>query len=94
MKTTEYQQLVQFLTSQFAGIDRRFDGLREELHIHFRETHGHFDEIYRRLERLEQEYQAIVQALRRIEALMTEEGGRRFSNADWKVSGNSLPPFS
>jgi len=33
--------------------------------------------IYRRLERLEQEYQAIVQALRRIEALMTEEGVRR-----------------
>ena len=77
METTEYQQLVQFLTSQFAGIDRRFDGLREQLHSHFRETHGHFDEIYRRLERLEQEYQAIVQALRRIEALMTEEGGRR-----------------
>ncbi len=77
MKTTEYQQLVQFLTSQFAGIDRRFDGLREELHSHFREAHGHFDEIYRRLERLEQEYQAIVQALRRIEALMTEEVGPR-----------------
>ena len=77
MKTTEYQQLVQFLTSQFAGIDRRFDGLREELHSHFREAHGPFDEIYRRLERLEQEYQAIVQALRRIEALMTEEAGPR-----------------
>ena len=77
MNMTECQQLVQFLTSQFAGIDRRFDGLREELHSHFRETNGHLDEIYRRLERLEQEYQAIVQALRRIEALMTEEGGRR-----------------
>jgi chromosome segregation ATPase len=77
MNTTEYQQLVQFLTSQFAGIDRRFDGLREELHSHFRETNGHLDEIYRRLERLEQEYQDIVQALRRIEALVTEEGGRR-----------------
>ena len=60
MHTTECQQLVQFLTSQFTGIDRRFDGLREELHSHFRETHGH-----------------IVQALGRIEALMTEEGGRR-----------------
>ena len=76
MNTTEYQQLVQFLTSQFTGIDRRFDGLREELHSHFHETPGHLDEIYRRLERLEQEYQAIVLALRRIEALMTEEGGR------------------
>jgi type IV secretion system protein TrbJ len=77
MNTTEYEELVQFLTSQFAGVDRRFDDLREELHSHFRETHGHFDEIYRRLERLEQEYQAIVQARRRIETLTIEEGGRR-----------------
>jgi chromosome segregation ATPase len=77
MNTTEYEELVQFLTSQFAGVDRRFDDLREELHSHFREAHGHFDEIYRRLERLEQEYQAIVQALRRIETLTIEEGGRR-----------------
>ena len=58
METTEYQPLVQVLTSQFAGIDRRFDGLREELHSHFRETYGRFDEIYGRLERLEKEYQA------------------------------------
>ena len=77
MNTAEYQQLVQFLTTQFAGIDRRFDGLREEMNSRFRETHGHFDEIYRRLERLDQEYQAIVEGLRRIEALMTEEAGRR-----------------
>jgi uncharacterized membrane-anchored protein YhcB (DUF1043 family) len=28
---------------------------------------GHFNEVYRRFERLEQEYQAITQALRRIE---------------------------
>ena len=51
MKTTEHEQLVQFPTSQFSRIDRRFDGLREEFHRPFRETHGHFDEIYRRLER-------------------------------------------
>src|SRR5437773_7546874 len=30
MNTTEYQQLEQFLTSQFAGVDCRFDVLREE----------------------------------------------------------------
>ena len=77
MNTTEYQQLVQFLTSQFVGIDRRFDRLQEEVNSRFRETHGHFDEIDRRLERLDQEYQAIVEGLRRIEALMTEEAGRR-----------------
>jgi chromosome segregation ATPase len=38
---------------------------------------GHFDEIYRRFGRLEQEHQAITQALRRIEAGLVEEGGRR-----------------
>ena len=38
---------------------------------------GRFDESYRRLERLEQEYQAITQALRRIEAGLADERGRR-----------------
>ena len=38
---------------------------------------GHFDEIYRRLERLDQEYLAITQALRRIEARLTDEHERR-----------------
>jgi chromosome segregation ATPase len=41
------------------------------------EMFGHFDEIYRRLERLEQEYHAITQALRRIEAGVAGERGRR-----------------
>src|SRR2546422_4267656 len=55
---------------RFDTIDRRFDELRAELL-------GHFDEIYRRLERLEQEYYAITQALRRIEAMLADERGRR-----------------
>jgi len=38
---------------------------------------GHFDEIYRRLERLEQEYYAIVEALRRIESLLADEQVKR-----------------
>jgi chromosome segregation ATPase len=38
---------------------------------------GHLDEIYRRFERLEQEYQAITQALRRIEATVAGESRRR-----------------
>src|SRR5580765_266866 len=55
---------------RFDSVDRKFDELRAELL-------GHFDEIYRRLERLEQEYQAITQALRRIEARLGDERGRR-----------------
>jgi chromosome segregation ATPase len=42
-----------------------------------RETLGHFEDIYRRLERLEQEYQMVSQALRRIEMGLTHESGRR-----------------
>ena len=38
---------------------------------------GHFYAIYQRFERLENEYQAILQALRRIEARLADEAGRR-----------------
>ena len=55
---------------RFEAIDHRFDELRAEIL-------GHFDELYRRLERLEQEYVAITQALRRIEAVLLDEGARR-----------------
>ena len=53
---------------RFDALDHRFDELRAEIL-------GHFDELYRRLERLEQEYVAITQALRRIEAVLLDEGG-------------------
>jgi chromosome segregation ATPase len=38
---------------------------------------GQFDALYRRFERLEQEYQAILQALRRIKARLADDAGRR-----------------
>ena len=69
---------------QFVEVGRRFDqtdgqiaDVRHEVRELRQEMLGHFDEIYRRLERLEQEYYAIVQALRRIEARLTDESGRR-----------------
>src|SRR3990170_3264624 len=91
MSPTEYEQLVEFLGRQFteidhrfglvAGrfdqIDRRFDQVDGQIAELRREMLGHFDEIYRRLERLEQEYQAITQGLRRIEASLSDESGRR-----------------
>ena len=55
---------------QIAALDDRIVELRDDML-------GHFDEIYRRLERLEQEYQAITQALRRIEAGLADKRGRR-----------------
>jgi chromosome segregation ATPase len=53
--------------------DVRFDAIDAQL----RDIFGHFDQLYVRLDRLEQEYQAIVQALRRIEARLGGEQERR-----------------
>lgn len=77
MSPSEYEQLVQFLGARFESIDRRFDTIDHRFDEFRQEILGHFDEVYRRLERLEQEYQAITQALRRIEALLADERVRR-----------------
>ncbi|HSF05195.1 MAG TPA: hypothetical protein VLG10_05330 [Methylomirabilota bacterium] len=77
MTPTEYQQLVEFLGHRFGEIDRRFDEVDRQLAEVRQEMLGHFDETYRRLERLEQEYQAITQVLRRLEAAVAGEGRRR-----------------
>ena len=90
MTQSEYQQLVEFLGPRFDQIDARFGEVDARVHQVDRRLDtveaqisalrhdmlGHFDAIYRRLERLEQEYQAITQALRRIEALLADEQGR------------------
>jgi chromosome segregation ATPase len=84
MTSTEYQQLVEFLGRQFSEVDRRFGEVNhrfDEVDLRFTELRqdmlGHFDAIYHRFDRLEQEYHAITQALRRIEAGLADEGGRR-----------------
>ena len=81
MTSAEYQQLVDFLGHQFTAIDGRFTDMDRrftEMLTELRhEMLGHFDEIYRRLDQLEQEYHAITQALRRIEAGLADELGRR-----------------
>jgi chromosome segregation ATPase len=91
MSPSEYEQLVLFLGERFEIIDRRFDTIDQRFDSIDRrfeavdrrfdelraELFGHFDEIYRRLERLEQEYHAITQALRRIEVLLVDERVRR-----------------
>jgi chromosome segregation ATPase len=91
MTSTEYQQLVEFLTGQFTNVDRRFmevdrrltslerrvDEGFAETGEKFREVLGQLEEIYRRSERLEQEYLVILQQLRRIEASLADDLGRR-----------------
>jgi hypothetical protein len=75
MTDSEYRRLVEFLSGQFTEIDRRFAAFEGRFATlegrfaaferrseeQFREILGHFDELYRRLERLEAEYFAIVQ---------------------------------
>jgi chromosome segregation ATPase len=82
--SSEYAQLVEFLGARFTAVDQRFtaidgrfDALERQVAGLRQEMLGHFDEGYRRLERLEQEYHAITQALRRIEAAAAGERGRR-----------------
>src|SRR3990172_11454412 len=91
MTSTEYQQLVEFLGREFTEVARRFGEVNrrfDEVNRRFDEADlrstelrqemlGHFDAIYHRFERLEQEYHAITQALRRIEARLADERGRR-----------------
>lgn len=91
MTDSEYQRLVEFLSGQFTEIERRFseidrrftevdrrvDSLAARQEEQFREILAHFDELYRRLERLEAEYFAIVQTLRRIETLVAGERVQR-----------------
>jgi hypothetical protein len=64
------------IDERFIANDRRLDSLEQRVAAGFREVLGHFNAISRHLGRLEQEY-AIFQALRRIEALLAEERGRR-----------------
>ena len=52
---------------RFDAVDRRFETMQGQIDGNHREALGHFDEVYRRLERLDQEYVAVTQALRRLE---------------------------
>jgi predicted nucleic acid-binding Zn-ribbon protein len=65
------------IDQRFVAIDRRFDGLERRVDEGFREMLGHFDAIYKRMERLEQEYHAIVEGLRRIETSLIDDRARR-----------------
>ena len=55
------------MARRFDGVDRRFDEMQAQVDVNHREALGHFDEVYRRLERLDQEHVATTQALRRLE---------------------------
>ena len=87
MANSEYQELIEFLGRKFEEIgrgfkamDHRFDAVDAKLVEHderFRDVLGHLDHLYQRLERLEDEYQAVLQALRRIENLLGGEREKR-----------------
>ena len=59
--------------AKLAEHDEQFERIDERS----REILGHFDHLYKRLERLEQEYHAILEGLRRIEGLLVDEKVQR-----------------
>jgi len=52
MSAFEYHRLIAFLGERFETIDRRFEGIDRRLDELRGEIFGHFDAVYRRLERL------------------------------------------
>jgi hypothetical protein len=86
MSSAEYGQLVEFLGRKFADVDRRFDAMDRRFTQMVAELRhemlGHFDAIYQRFERLEQEYQAILRPCggSRPDS-PTTRAGARFSSA-------------
>ena len=62
---------------RFDAVDQRFEALEGQITALREEILGHFDKLYLRIERLEQEYLAIAQALRRIEAGQADVRTRR-----------------
>ena len=52
---------------RFDAIDRRFEATDQKIADLRADMLGHFDTLYHRLGRVEQEYVAVTQALRRIE---------------------------
>src|SRR5712692_127509 len=74
---TEMDRRFTEIGHRFTEMDRRFDEVDLRVTELRQDMLGHFDAIYHRFERLEQEYHAITQALRRIEAGLANDRGRR-----------------
>ena len=91
MTTDEYRQLIAFLGERFDGIEahltrhdhefvalsRRLDALKADMDGQFSEVRGQIEALAGHYERLQQEYHAIVEALRRMEAAQSDDRQRR-----------------
>ena len=76
-KLAAHDRQFERVAGAFDEVFRRFDTLDARLEARFAEISGHFDDLYRRLDRLEQEYLMITEGMRRIEALLLDEQGKR-----------------
>src|ERR1700730_1792110 len=74
-----FHDLTLELNRRLTTVDERITSFRAEMDEAVRELFGHFESIYRRFERLEQEYHAISQQLRRVEIALTVDTDRRAS---------------
>ncbi len=89
MTNDEYSQLIEFLGRKFEETDRRFDRVEAKLAEHderFREVFGHFEHLYRRFERLEQNTRQSLKASDGLRPCwgMRRSGARRSSGA-WRI---------
>ncbi len=71
------QGLTREILESRQALDARIDAVEQKLDSFRDETHTNFDEVYRRLERLESEYHAISAALIRVEKMISEERSDR-----------------
>jgi chromosome segregation ATPase len=67
-------------------LEQRLEGLQREVVRPRVEMFDHFDEVDRRLDRLDEEYRAIMQALQRLEILLARVAGGREMPAHSRAS--------
>jgi chromosome segregation ATPase len=65
------------IARSFEEVFRRFAEQDARNEAQFREILGHFDAVYHRLDRVEQEFLMLKEGVRRIEAMLLDEQGKR-----------------
>jgi chromosome segregation ATPase len=80
MTNDEYGRLIEYIGRRFDEVDAKLaahDDRFAQIDDRFGEVLGQIEHLYARFERLDQEYQAIVAALRRIEHKLDRETAQR-----------------
>ena len=76
-KLAAHDRQFEQIALQFDEVFRRLAEQDAKRDAQFREILGHFDAVYHRLDRIEQEYLMITEGIRRLEAMLLDEQGKR-----------------